>query len=134
MVGRAAGLGIRRRAASSIPVNKPVTTSPDDCGVRPPGMDADPDGAVVRAGLVRNYGARHGLWQLDLKCYFRSVHRLPPALRGFEVPEQLASTSAGCARCRRWIAGQPEILVRGVVIDPDALCGDGSAAGQQTAG
>ena len=27
----------------------------------------EPDGAIVRAGLVRHWAARHGLWQLDTR-------------------------------------------------------------------
>ena len=49
----------------------------------------DPDGAVVRAGLVRHYGARHGLWQLDPDIAYLSGDELPDGLRGFEVLEQL---------------------------------------------
>src|SRR5262249_55067557 len=79
-----------------------------------------PDGAVVRAGLVRHYGARHGLWQLDPDIAYLSGDRLPPGVRGFEVLEQLTFDER---RLRRALSaldcGALEILVRGVQVDPD---------------
>ena len=63
---------------------------PDDCTVAPAGRwIVDPDGAVVRAGLVRHYGARHGLWQLDPDIAYLSGDELPDGVRGFEVLEEL---------------------------------------------
>lgn len=96
---------------------------PDDCPVRPVGRwIVDPDGAVVRAGLVRHYGARHGLWQLDPDIAYLSGDRLPRGVRGFEVLDQLAFDER---RLRQALAaldcGALEILVRGVDVDPDAL-------------
>jgi THUMP domain-like len=80
---------------------------------------------VVRAGLVRHYAARHGLWQLDPDIAYLSGDRLPPAVRGFEVLQQLPFDER---RLRRALAaldcGSLEILVRGVggmAADPDAL-------------
>lgn len=118
-----AGSGIRRRASILDSGEQIGDDEPDDCGVRPAGKwIVDPDGAVVRAGLVRNYGARHGLWQLDPQIAYLSGDRLPPALRGFEVLEQLAFDER---RLRQVLSaldcGAAEILVRGVAIDPDAL-------------
>jgi hypothetical protein len=82
----------------------------------------DPDGAVVRAGLVRQYAARHGLWQLDPKIAYLSGDELPPATRGFEVIERIAF---GERRLRQALAaldcGAVEILVRGVDVDPAVL-------------
>ena len=115
--------GIRRRASILDRFEHITDTEPDDCSVRAAGRwIVDPDGAVVRAGLVRHYGARHGLWQLDPDIAYLSGDRLPPGVRGFEVLEQLAFderrlrqalTALGC--------GALEILVRGVALDPDAL-------------
>ena len=66
--------------------NRSPTPRPDDCPVGPPGRwIIDPDGAVVRSGLVRQYAVRHGLWQLDPKIAYLSGDELPPATRGFEV-------------------------------------------------
>ncbi len=95
----------------------------DDCPVAPAGRwIVDPDGAVVRAGLVRHYAARHGLWQLDPDIAYLSGERLPEGVRGFEVLDELGFSEK---RLRQALAvhdaGAVEILVRGVDIDPDAL-------------
>ncbi len=96
---------------------------PDECTVAPAGRwIVDPDGAVVRAGLVRHYAARHGLWQLDPDIAYLSGDRLPDGVRGFEVLDELAY---GEKRLRHALsardAGAAEILVRGVDVDPDVL-------------
>jgi len=115
--------GVRRRASILDRGEQITDTDPDDCPVRPAGRwIVDPDGAVVRAGLVRHYAARHGLWQLDPDIAYLSGDRLPAAIRGFEVLEQLAFDER---RLRQALSaldcGALEILVRGVRIDPDAL-------------
>jgi hypothetical protein len=115
--------GVRRRA-SVLDRGEQITDADlGDCPVRPAGRwIVDPDGAVVRAGLVRHYGARHGLWQLDPDIAYLSGDRLPPTVRGFEVLEQLAFDER---RLRQALSalecGALEILVRGVRVDPDAL-------------
>lgn len=115
--------GVRRRA-SLLDTGEQITDAdPDDCAVAPAGRwIVDPDGAVVRAGLVRHYAARHWLWQLDPDIAYLSGDRLPPGVRGFEVLEQLAF---GERRLRQALStrdvGAVEILVRGVDVDPDAL-------------
>jgi hypothetical protein len=96
---------------------------PDDCPVAPAGRwIVDPDGAVVRAGLVRHYAARHGLWQLDPDIAYLSGDTLPPGARGFEVLDQIDFNER---RLRQALSahdvGAVEILVRGVDVDPDAL-------------
>jgi hypothetical protein len=96
---------------------------PDDCPSAPVGRwIVDPDGAVVRAGLVRHYAARHGLWQLDPAIAYLSGEELPSGTRGFEVIEQIAYNEK---RLRQAVsahgAAAVEILVRGVDVDPDAL-------------
>jgi hypothetical protein len=115
--------GVRRRASVLDRGEQITDTEPDDCPVRPAGRwIVDPDGAVVRAGLVRHYGARHGLWQLDPDIAYLSGDRLPPGVRGFEVLEQLDFDER---RLRQALSalhcGAVEILVRGVPVDPDAL-------------
>ena len=115
--------GVRRRASVLDRGEQITDTEPDECPVRPAGRwIVDPDGAVVRAGLVRHYGARHGLWQLDPDIAYLSGDRLPSGVRGFEVLEQLAFDER---RLRQALAaldcGALEILVRGVRVDPDAL-------------
>jgi THUMP domain-like len=118
--------GIRRRASILDRGEQITDADPHDCPVRPAGRwIIDPDGAVVRAGLVRHYAARHGLWQLDPDIAYLSGDRLPPAVRGFEVLQQLPFDER---RLRRALGaldcGSLEILVRGVggiAADPDAL-------------
>ncbi|SPM37969.1 SAM-dependent methyltransferase, partial [Mycobacterium numidiamassiliense] len=115
--------GVRRRASVLDRGEQLTDAEPDDCPVAPVGRwIVDPDGAVVRSGLVRHYGARHGLWQLDPDIAYLSGDELPPEVRGFEVLEQLDFDER---RLRRALAaadcGAVEILVRGVSVDPDAL-------------
>jgi hypothetical protein len=115
--------GVRRRASILDRGEQLTDAEADDCPVRPAGRwIVDPDGAVVRAGLVRHYAARHGLWQLDPNIAYLSGYELPPGVRGFEVLQQLPfderrlRQALGALDC-----GALEILVRGVDVDPDAL-------------
>jgi hypothetical protein len=118
--------GVARRATmldADGRVEQITDTEPDDCAVATAGRwIVDPDGAVVRAGLVRHYAARHGLWQLDPKIAYLSGDRLPPSTRGFEVIEQIPF---GERRLRQVLTemdcAAAEILVRGVDVDPAAL-------------
>ena len=107
----------------STPPNRSPTPSATTAGWPRPGRwIVDPDGAVVRAGLVRHYAARHGLWQLDPDIAYLSGDRLPDGVRGFEVLEQLPFSERHLrqALSARGV-GAVEILVRGVDVDPDAL-------------
>ena len=118
--------GVSRRATvlgAGGGVEQVTDAEPADCAVAPAGRwIVDPDGAVVRSGLVRHYAARHGLWQLDPKIAYLSGDRLPSATRGFEVLEQIPF---GERRLRQVLAemdcGAAEILVRGVDVDPAVL-------------
>ena len=115
--------GVRRRASMLDRGEQVTDADPDECEVRDAGRwIVDPDGAVVRAGLVRHFAARYGLWQLDPHIAYLSGDRLPPGGRGFEVLEHLAFDER---RLRQALAaldcGTLEILVRGVDVDPDAL-------------
>jgi THUMP domain-like len=117
------GDGVRRRATMLDTGEEFTDTEPDDCSVAPAGRwIVDPDGAVVRAGLVRQYAARHGLWQLDRDIAYLSGDRLPSGVRGFEVLEELSYSER---RLRQALSargvGAVEVLVRGVTVDPDAL-------------
>jgi hypothetical protein len=114
---------VRRRANILDRGEQLTDADSDECPVAPVGRwIVDPDGAVVRAGLVRQYGARHGLWQLDPDIAYLSGDRLPAADRGFEVLDQLPFDER---RLRQALSardcGSLEILVRGVRVDPDAL-------------
>lgn len=119
-----AGLAGARRRATVLDTGEELTDAEsDDCAVAPAGRwIVDPDGAVVRAGLVRQYAARHGLWQLDRDIAYLSGDRLPDGVRGFEVLEELHFSER---RLRQALSardvGAVEILVRGVSVDPDAL-------------
>lgn len=120
------GLGdpaVTRRASVLDRAETLTDAEPDDCAVAPAGRwIVDPDGAVVRAGLVRHYAARHGLWQLDPDIAYLSGDRLPAGVRGFEVLEQLAFNERRLrAALAAHDAGAVEILVRGVDVDPDVL-------------
>ena len=115
--------GVRRRASILDRGEQITDADPADCPCRPAGRwIIDPDGAVVRAGLVRHYAARHGLWQLDPHIAYLSGDQLPAGLRGFEVVQQLPFDER---RLRQALSaldcGAVEILVRGVEVDPTAL-------------
>ncbi|WP_172800330.1 MULTISPECIES: class I SAM-dependent methyltransferase [unclassified Mycobacterium] len=115
--------GVRRRATVLDTGEQVTDGEPDECAVSPAGRwIVDPDGAIVRAGLVRHYAARHGLWQLDRDIAYLSGNGLPHGVRGFEVLEEIPF---GERRLRQALSardvGAVEILVRGVEVDPDAL-------------
>lgn len=115
--------GVRRRATMLNGPEQITDAESDDCPVAPVGRwIIDPDGGVVRAGLVRHYAARHGLWQIDPDIAYLSGDRLPAGVRGFEVLDELGYSEK---RLRQALsahdAGAVEILVRGVDVDPDEL-------------
>ena len=96
-------------------------TMDDDCGVAEVGRYiVDPDGAVVRAGLVRHFAAAHRLWQLDERIAHLSGDDLAPGLSGFPVIETVALKKVR-ARLAALDCGAVEILVRGVDVNPDVL-------------
>ncbi|QIS14797.1 THUMP-like domain-containing protein [Nocardia arthritidis] len=96
---------------------------PDDIPEQAPGeWIIDPDGAVVRAGLVRHYAAKYGLWQLDPRIAYLTGDSVPAGMRGFRVIDRLDVREKTLrAELRRRDCGQLEILARGVDIDPDQL-------------
>ncbi len=115
--------GVRRRATVLDRDEVITDADPDDCAVGAPGRwIVDPDGAVVRAGLVRQYATRHGLWQLDPDIAYLTGDRLPDGVRGFEILEEVHFREKAL---RQVLSGRDcgplEILVRGVDVDPDAL-------------
>ena len=118
--------GVRRRASvlgGPGPSEEITDAEPDDCAVGEPGRwIVDPDGAVVRAGLVRHWAARHGLWQLDPDIAYLTGDRLPPGVRGFEILDQLPLREKSLRQALSdRDCGALEILVRGVDADPDTL-------------
>jgi hypothetical protein len=120
---RLATPGVRRRA-SVLDRGEVVTDAdPDDCPTASAGRwIVDPDGAIVRAGLVRHYAARHGLWQLDPEIAYLSGDHVPAGVRGFEVLDELPLREKTLRQAlSQRDCGRLEILVRGVDVDPDAL-------------
>ncbi|MFI1459321.1 class I SAM-dependent methyltransferase [Nocardia carnea] len=118
--------GVNRRATVLTEAGTVTTLTdaePDEIPERAPGeWIIDPDGAVVRAGLVRHYAARHGLWQLDPRIAYLTGDRLPIGVRGFRIIDRLEFREKTLrAELRRHDCGALEILVRGVDIDPDVL-------------
>ncbi|WP_405166124.1 class I SAM-dependent methyltransferase [Nocardia sp. NBC_01499] len=95
----------------------------DDIPEREPGdWIIDPDGAVVRAGLVRHYAAKHALWQLDPRIAYLTGDTVPPGTRGFRIIDRLDYREKTLrAELRRHDCGPLEILIRGVDVDPDKL-------------
>jgi len=118
--------GVRRRAAVLSSTGAACTLTdadPDDIPEREPGeWIVDPDGAIVRAGLVRHYAAKHGLWQLDPHIAYLTGNSLPPGVRGFRVQDRMELREKTLRQeLARRDCGALEILVRGVDVDPDAL-------------
>lgn len=82
----------------------------------------DPDGAVVRAGLVRHWARRHGLRQLDSRIAHLTGPAIPAGYSGFEVLDRCRLDKKELRRAlRSRECGSLEILVRGVDTDPDTL-------------
>lgn len=118
--------GVQRRAsvlASNMDGWTITDAEPDDCPVTAPaGWVIDPDGAVVRAGLVRQYAARHGLAQLDPRIAYLTGDTPPPGIRAFRVLEhgRYSEKALKQVLARRGV-GKLEILVRGLDVDPNTL-------------
>jgi hypothetical protein len=115
--------GVTRRATVLDTGEQLTDADPDECRSAAAGRwIVDPDGAVVRAGLVRQYAARHGLWQLDPDIAYLTGDTLPTGMRGFEVLDHLPFTEKKLRQVLSGLdCGALEILVRGVGVDPDAL-------------
>ncbi|APB00709.1 putative S-adenosylmethionine-dependent methyltransferase [Nocardia seriolae] len=118
--------GVTRRATVLSSAADPWTLTdadPDHIPEREPGeWIIDPDGAVVRAGLVRHYAAKHGLWQLDPRIAYLTGDQLPEGVRGFRVLDRMEFREKPLrAELHRRDCGPLALLARGVDIDPDAL-------------
>lgn len=104
--------GFEERCLSTLPASAPAG---------PPGKYiVEPDGAVVRAGLVNHWATRHGLWMLDEHIAFCTGDAIPEGYSGFEFLEAVPLKQLKAALHKRG-AGSLEILVRGVDVDPDKL-------------
>lgn len=80
----------------------------------------DPDGAIVRAGLVQHYAAREGLHQIDPRIAYLTGERIPEGTSGFPFIEKVPLKRLKSV-LKSYDAGSLEILVRGVEVDPDQL-------------
>lgn len=82
----------------------------------------EPDGAIVRSGLVRHWAHRHGLRQLDPRIAHLTGPQIPAGYSGFDVLERSSlDVKKLRSRLRSLDCGSLEILVRGVDKDPDVL-------------
>lgn len=118
--------GAPRLVADGIAVHAEEVTDEDDDEVDAHGeadrFIVDPDGAVVRAGLVRHWARRRGLRQLDPRIAHLTGPHIPAGYTGFEVLERCRLDRKELRRAlRRRDCGSLEILVRGVETDPDVL-------------
>lgn len=112
--------------ADGVAVHVEEVTDDDDDEVdahgEPDRFIVDPDGAVVRAGLVRHWARRHGLRQLDPRIAHLTGPQIPAGYSGFEVLERCRLDRKELRRVlRERDCGSLEILVRGVDVDPDVL-------------
>lgn len=115
-----------RIVADGLAVHVEEVTDRDDDDVdahpEPEQFIVDPDGAVVRAGLVRHWARRHGLRQLDPRIAHLTGPRIPAGYSGFEVLDRCRLDRKELRRLlRARDCGSLEILVRGVDVDPDVL-------------
>jgi hypothetical protein len=122
--GALAGPGRRATVLRTAGPEWTVTSDdPDDCAVRAAGeWLVDPDGAVVRAGLVRHYAARLGFGQLDERIAYLTGDVRPDGVRAFRVLEHGHYTEKSLRQALRGReVGRVEILVRGLDVDPNTL-------------
>lgn len=118
--------GVPRVTAEGLEVYVEEVTDSDDDDVdaspEPDRFIVDPDGAVVRAGLVRHWARRHGLRQLDTRIAHLTGPQIPAGYSGFEVLDRCRLDRKELRRVlRERDCGSLEILVRGVDADPDVL-------------
>ncbi|QGU04378.1 THUMP-like domain-containing protein [Corynebacterium comes] len=115
--------GLRREAVviTRGETDRITDSEPDGIGAGAPGRFLiDPDGAIVRAGLVRHYAFREGLWMLDERIAYLTGDEIPAGRSGFEILEIVPLKKLKAA-LNSHDAGSLEILVRGVDVDPDVL-------------
>ncbi|MGV0431948.1 THUMP-like domain-containing protein [Corynebacterium sp. 20_84] len=109
----------------AVVIRESFTERVEDCGDgvdvdKPKSSIVEPDGAVIRAGLVQQWAARHKLAMLDPHIAFLTGERVPDGYSGFPFIEAVPLKKLRPA-LQAHGAGSLEILVRGVDIDPDQL-------------
>lgn len=117
------GSGIREAVVLRADGSREIVRSdePDDTTVAEPGTwMIEPDGAIIRAGLVRHWAHRHSLWMVDPHIAFLTGDELPAATSGFRFLEAVPFKRLKAALAN-YQAGALEILVRGVDVNPDQL-------------
>lgn len=114
--------GVRREAVVLRDGEERVTDLDDDTVdvTAPQRYIIDPDGAVVRAGLVRGWAARHRLSMLDEHIAYLTGEQIPAGYSGFPFLEAVPLRALKKVLASHG-AGSVEILVRGVDVDPDQL-------------
>ena len=111
----------------AVVIRESFTERVEDCGDgvdvdKPKSFIIEPDGAVIRAGLVQQWAARHELTMLDPHIAFLTGERVPDGYSGFPFIEAVPLKKLRPA-LQAHGAGSLEILVRGVDVDPDQLRG-----------
>ncbi|MDL9935626.1 class I SAM-dependent methyltransferase [Gordonia sp. ABSL1-1] len=114
---------LRTGTAGAVTATEITDAASDDVPVGEIGeWIVDPDGAIVRAGLVRHYAHRHGLGLLDPQIAYLTGDSVPAGERGFRIIGQVGVAERAL---RKVLAdhdcGSLEILVRGLDVDPDSL-------------
>ena len=109
----------------AVVIRESFTERVEDCGDgvdvdKPKSFIIEPDGAVIRAGLVQQWAARHELAMLDPHIAFLTGERVPDGYSGFPFIEAVPLKKLRPA-LQAHGAGSLEILVRGVDVDPDQL-------------
>lgn len=109
----------------AVVIRESFTERVEDCGDgvdvdKPKSFIIEPDGAVIRAGLVQQWAARHELTMLDPHIAFLTGERVPDGYSGFPFIEAVPLKKLRPA-LQAHGAGSLEILVRGVDVDPDQL-------------
>ena len=118
--------GVRRRASLlGAGVTLTDADAPDACPVtEPQGYVYEPDGAVIRAGLVRPLAALLGLAQIDPQIAYLTGPRAAPTpfAQGFAVDEvHPFNLKALNRRLAELGVGVVELKKRGVAVEPEAL-------------
>lgn len=92
-------------------------------GVHDPGsIIVEPDGAIVRAGLVREWGALHGLWLMDEHIAHLSGDKPPADVPYYQIEQRLRFHKNDIKKALQQMpASSLEILVRGVDVEPTML-------------